>query len=154
MPLHICICEHTHTHTSQTNKPPMDVGAVKLFYPCHKYLRECQKRKDSFWLVVSEVSDHGQLFHLWTNDKEEHHGRGDMMEESCSPHNIWEEERRMNQDPGVSFGSILDPEHMSSWTLPPCTVEMMYTLSTSGLPNPGCSVSCRRVNLQWPISSN
>lgn len=36
------------------------------------------------------------------------------MEESCSPDNIWEEERRLDQEEGVSFGSILDPEHMSS----------------------------------------
>lgn len=36
------------------------------------------------------------------------------MEKSGSPHNIWEEERRMDQEEGVSFGSILDPEHMSS----------------------------------------
>lgn len=53
------------THTSQTNKPSKDVGLVKFFYPYHKYLRECQKRKDSFWLVISEVSVHGQWFHLF-----------------------------------------------------------------------------------------
>lgn len=152
MPLHICICEHTHTHPRHP-KPPKDVGLVKLLSLSQISERMSKEeglilagdfRGPSSWSVVPS---------LWTYGKEEHHGRGGMMEESCSPHNIWEEERRMDQEEGVSFGSILDPEHMSSWTLSPCTMKMMTTLSTSGLPNPGCSVSCGRVTLQWPISS-
>lgn len=88
------------------------------------------------------------FFSLLSHDKE------GKIEERCSPHDSREAERRMDQEQGVSFGSTVDPEHMSSWILPPCTREMLPALPTSDLLSPGCSASGRRAKLQWPSFSN
>jgi hypothetical protein len=53
------------------------------------------KEKTLFWLVVSEVSVHGNLAPLlWTCSKAEHHDGEGILEHSCSPHGMQEPNRR------------------------------------------------------------
>jgi hypothetical protein len=64
------------------------IGVAVSFYHCDKIhgKKLVKKRKDLFWLMFLEASDHGQIapLLLGCGEAEDHGGEGGIVERDCS----------------------------------------------------------------------